>query len=202
VFGLPSFATTLLSKLILIGHYKPAEWPLWSADVWKSEFVTSTYETLTVPLLLDMLTGTPYLAWFLRLLGVKIGSRTCLLSHDITEFDMVRIGDEAVLNMHAAPQTHLFEDRVMKVGYVDFEKDACCKPYSVCLPNSRVAEGAQLGCLSLLMKGEVVPANETWEGAPIAPAPAAREDSGSSSTDTRSRHSASTDAATSESASA
>lgn len=116
-----------------------------------------------------MLTGTPYLAFFLRLLGVKVGSRATLLSHDITEFDMVSIGNETVLNMHAAAQTHLFEDRVMKVGRVDIEANACCKPYSVCLPNSRIAEGAQLGCLSLLMKGETVPANETWEGAPIAP---------------------------------
>lgn len=154
---------------MLIGRYRPAEWPLWSSEVWKSEFITSTYETLTVPLFLEMLTGTPYLAFFLRLLGAKVGSRATLLSHDITEFDMVSIGDEAVLNMHAAAQTHLFEDRVMKVGRVDIEANACCKPYSVCLPNSRIAEGGQLGCLSLLMKGETVPADETWEGAPIAP---------------------------------
>lgn len=117
-----------------------------------------------------MLIGTPYLAFFLQLLGVQVGSRATLLSHDITEFDMVKIGDEAVLNMHAAPQTHLFEDRVMKVGRVDVEANACCKSYSICLPNSRVGEGAQLGSLSLLMKGEAVPANEMWEGAPIAPA--------------------------------
>ncbi|KAJ9609053.1 hypothetical protein H2200_006824 [Cladophialophora chaetospira] len=169
VFGIPSFLTTLFSKLILIRRYHPAEWPLWSADVWKSEFVTSTYETLTVALFLDMLTGTPYLAFFLRLLGVQVGSRATLLSTDITEFDMVSIGDEAVLNMHAAGQTHLFEDRVMKVGRVDVEANACCKPYSICLPNSRVGEGGQLGSLSLLMKGEAVPVNESWEGAPIAP---------------------------------
>ncbi|KAJ9646302.1 hypothetical protein H2204_000965 [Knufia peltigerae] len=170
VFGLPSFFTTLIFKLILIGTYRCAEWPLWSVDVWKSEFVTSTYETLAVPFLVEMLTGTPYLAFFLRLLGVQVGSRATLLSHDITEFDMVKIGDEAVLNMHAAPQTHLFEDRVMKVGRVDVEAEGCCMPYSICLPNSHVGEGAQLGSLSLLMKGEAVPAHETWEGAPIAPA--------------------------------
>ena len=170
VFGLPSFFTTLSFKIMLIGTYRCAEWPLWSVDVWKSEFITSTYETLTVPLLVEMLTGTPYLAFFLRLLGVQVGSRATLLSHDITEFDMVKIGDEAVLNMHAAPQTHLFEDRVMKVGRVDVEANACCMPYSICLPNSHVGEGAQLGSVSLLMKGEAVPANETWEGAPIAPA--------------------------------
>lgn len=103
------------------------------------------------------------------MLGVQIGSLTTLLSEDITEFDMVSIGDEAVINRHAGPQTHLFEDRIMKIGRVDVEKRACMKSYSVALPGSRIAEGGQLGCLSLVMKGEVVPANEAWEGAPIGP---------------------------------
>lgn len=137
--------------------------------MWRSEFVTSVYEALAVPFGLSTLTGTPYLNACLRLLGVEIGARATLLAHDITEYDMVSFGDEAVLNIHSAPQTHLFEDRVMKVGRVDIEANACCKTYSVCLPNSRVAEGGQLECLSLLMKGETVPANEAWEGAPIAP---------------------------------
>ena len=169
IFSIPSFLTTLIFKFLLHPCYQTTEWPLWSTPVWTSEFITSTYESLAVPFILDLLTGTPYLAFFLRLLGVQIGSRATLLSHDITEFDMVSIGDEAVLNMHAAPQTHLFEDRVMKVGRVDVERRACCKSYSVCLPGSRVAEGGMLGSLSLLMKGEVVPEGEAWEGAPIKP---------------------------------
>jgi non-ribosomal peptide synthetase-like protein len=92
-----------------------------------------------------------------------------MLSNDITEYDMVSLGDEAVINRHAGPQTHLFEDRVMKVGRVDIETRATMKAYSICLPNSRVAEGGQLGSLSLVMKGETVPSRELWEGSPIAP---------------------------------
>jgi non-ribosomal peptide synthetase-like protein len=170
VFCIPAFFATWFLKIVFFGRYQPAQWPLWSTDVWKSEFITSTFESLTGPLFLDFLSGTPYLNFCLRLLGVRIGKRATLLSHDITEFDMVKIGDEAVLNMHAAAQTHLFEDRVMKVGRVDVENNACLKPYSICLPDSRVAEGAELGSLSLLMKGEIVPKCERWQGAPIAPA--------------------------------
>lgn len=79
------------------------------------------------------------------------------------------IGDEAVINRFSATQTHLFEDRVMKIGRVDLEARACLKTYAIGLPNSSVGEGAQLGSLSLVMKGETVPAGEAWEGAPIAP---------------------------------
>jgi hypothetical protein len=111
----------------------------------------------------------PFLAWVFRLLGVQMGARTTLLSNDITERDMVTIGDEAVINRHAGPQTHLFEDRVMKIGRIDVEAHGCMKAYSICLPNSRIAAYGQLGCLSLVMKGETVPDKEAWEGAQIAP---------------------------------
>jgi hypothetical protein len=38
---------------------------------------------------------------------------------DITEFDCVHIGDHSELNALSCPQTHLFEDRVMKIDRVD-----------------------------------------------------------------------------------
>jgi acetyltransferase-like isoleucine patch superfamily enzyme len=37
---------------------------------------------------------------------------------DITEFDCVEVGDFCAINALAALQTHLYEDRVMKVGRV------------------------------------------------------------------------------------
>lgn len=159
----------MAAKWILIGRYEPAEWPLWSVKVWRSEFVTSVYETLLEPLLTDKLVGTPFLAMCFRLLGVNIGARVTMLSSDITEYDMVTLEDEATINQHAGPQTHLFEDRVMKIGTVHLEKRACMKPYSICLPNSRISYSSQLGSLSLLMKGESIPSNQAWEGVPIAP---------------------------------
>lgn len=169
VFILPALAVSVFFKWVLIGRYTSAEWPLWSADVWRSEFVTSVYETLVKPLFLQSIEGTPFLGWVLMLMGVQVGSKCTLLSSDITEFDMVSLGDECVVNRHAGPQTHLFEDRVMKIGRVDLERRSCLRAYSICLPNSRVAAGGQLGSLSLVMKGETVSAGEAWEGAPIAP---------------------------------
>lgn len=169
LFGLPALLLTLLAKWVLIGRYTSAEWPLWSNEVWRSEFVTSTYDSLAAPAFTNQLTGTPYLAMCFRLFGVKIGKRVTLLHNDITEYDMVTIGDEAIINNNAGAQTHLFEDRVMKIGKVTMEDRSVLKSYSICLPNSRISENAQVGALSLVMKGESVPPNEAWEGAPIAP---------------------------------
>ena len=169
LFALPALFFTALLKWTLIGVYKPSEWPLWSLNVWLSEAVTSTWETITEPLLATLLVGTPYLAWCFRLMGANVGSRVTLLSSDITEYDCVTIGDEAIINHSCGAQTHLFEDRIMKVGQVSFGRRSCAKPYSICLPGSSISDGAQLGCLSLLMKGENLPECTAWEGAPVVP---------------------------------
>ena len=169
LFALPALFFTALLKWTLIGVYRPAEWPLWSLNVWLSEAVTSTWETIAEPLLASLLVGTPYLAWCFRLMGADVGARVTLLSSDITEYDCVTIGDEAIVNQSCGAQTHLFEDRVMKVGQVTMGRRSCAKPYSICLPGSSISDGAQLGSLSLLMKGECLPEYTAWEGAPVVP---------------------------------
>ncbi|MDB5156717.1 MAG: peptide synthetase, partial [Mucilaginibacter sp.] len=116
--GVPSFLVPLVLKWVFIGKYKAQQKPMWSWAVWKSEAVTSTYEALAIPFFLDYLQGTPWLPPFMRLLGVKVGKRVWMNTTDITEFDMVTIHDDAALNQDCGPQTHLFEDRVMKVGAV------------------------------------------------------------------------------------
>jgi non-ribosomal peptide synthetase-like protein len=109
IFALPSLFLTALLKWTLIGRYRDSEWPLWSLNVWLSEAVTSTWETITEPLLASLLVGTPYLAWCFRLMGVKIGSKVTLLHSDITEYDCVSIGDEAIINESCGAQVcHLF----------------------------------------------------------------------------------------------
>jgi non-ribosomal peptide synthetase-like protein len=182
VWSLPSLFVTAALKWLLIGRYTPAEWPLWSLNVWLSEAVTSTWETLTMPLLASVLVGTPYLAWCFRLLGVQIGSKVTLLHPDITEYDCVSIGDEATINAMCGAQTHLFEDRIMKIGRVSFGKRSCSKPYSICLPGSSLSDGAQLGSLSLVMKSENLPENTAWEGAPVRPRAQRRRDASANTT--------------------
>ena len=119
LYGLASFLLVVALKWILIGRYRPCARAMWTPFVWISEAVTNLYESLAVPNFLDFLRGTPMLPWALRLLGAKIGKGVYMNTTDLTEFDCVRIGDEAELNAWCGPQTHLFEDRVMKIGLVE-----------------------------------------------------------------------------------
>jgi non-ribosomal peptide synthetase-like protein len=157
-------------KWVVIGRYKPVVQPLWSFFVWRTELVTSTYENLAVPLLLTPLLGTPFLNFYLRLMGCRIGSRTFIDTTDITEFDLVQIGKDVALNADAGLQTHLFEDRVMKVSGVTIGDRAVIGSMAIALYDSVIEEDARLGDLSVLMKGERLPAGTSWEGSPAQPA--------------------------------
>jgi len=58
-------------------------------------------------------------------LGCKIGRGVYMDTTDITEFDCISIGDHSEINALACPQTHLFEDRVMKIDHVTIGEGVC-----------------------------------------------------------------------------
>ncbi len=166
--GLGATLVTAGMKWLLMGRYRPCERPLWSVFVWKTELVTSLRENLADLYLLDVLKGTPFLPLCFRLFGAKMGRRVYLETTDMTEFDLVRIGDDAALNRDCTIQTHLFEDRVMKMSAIDIGAECSVGAVSLVLYDTAMEEGAELGSMSLLMKGEVLPAGSAWEGIPAA----------------------------------
>jgi non-ribosomal peptide synthetase-like protein len=153
-------------KWLVVGRYKPVEKPLWSRYVWRSELVTSTYENVAVPLFCEHLQGTPFLNLYLRLLGAKIGRGVYMDTADITEFDVVSVGDRAALNEGCGLQTHLFEDRVMKISTIEIGAECTVGASAIVLYDSVMEPGAALDDLSMLMKGETLPANTVWQGSP------------------------------------
>ncbi|MCB8828360.1 hypothetical protein LJD47_25450, partial [Escherichia coli] len=74
------------------------------------------------------------------------------------------IGDDVALNDFAGLQTHLFEDRVMKVSGVSVRDRATIGSYAIVLYDAEIGADAQLGDLSVVMKGETLPPGTSWEG--------------------------------------
>ncbi|HEY0298955.1 MAG TPA: hypothetical protein VGB84_07025, partial [Arachidicoccus sp.] len=167
--GIPALLITVLLKWGLAGKYKEEQKPMWSSKVWLSEAVTSTYEALAVPFMLEYLKGTPFLPMALRLFGVKIGKKVWMNTTDITEYDLVHIGDNTALNDDCGPQTHLFEDRVMKTGSVKIGSNCSIGTRSIILYGSDIGDNSKLEPLSLVMKGETLPKNQSWTGSPVRP---------------------------------
>jgi len=157
---------TIAMKWLLIWRYQPCEKPLWSTFVWRNELLNALHEHLAEPFLVGALSGTPFVCWYFRLLGARIGRRVYMETTDFSEFDLARIGDEAELNADCTVQTHLFEDRVMKMSTVDIGPRCNVGAGSLVLYDTRMEAGSQIDDLSLLMKGEVLPAGTAWQGVP------------------------------------
>lgn len=153
-------------KWILMGRYRPCERPLWSPFVWKTEVVTSLLDNYASPFFLDLLAGTPFICWFFRLMGTKIGKRVYLDTTELTEFDLIQIGDDVAVNLDCTLQTHLFEDRVMKMSTVEIGNGCNLGAMSLILYDTQLGDGSSVGDLSLVMKGESLPPNTAWTGIP------------------------------------
>jgi non-ribosomal peptide synthetase-like protein len=158
-------AVVVALKWAVMGRFKPVIVPLWSRYVWFNEMVNGAYESIMAPVV-GFFFGTPVAAMLLRLLGCKIGRHCYIGSSLFSEFDLVRIGDHVALNGGAIIQNHLFEDRIMKSSYIDIKERCAVGNMAVVLYDTRMEEGAVLGPMSLLMKGETMPANSAWHGIP------------------------------------
>jgi non-ribosomal peptide synthetase-like protein len=86
----------------------------------------------------------------------------------MTEFDLISLGDDVALNKDCTVQTHLFEDRVMKTSSIQIDDRCSVGCLSLVLYDTHMRAGSELGDLSLLMKGETLPADTRWEGIPAS----------------------------------
>ena len=84
----------------------------------------------------------------------------------LTEFDLVHVGDDATIGTEASLQTHLFEDRVMKMSTITIADGASIGTRAIVLYDTIVGEHASLRPLSLVMKGEELPPHTSWRGIP------------------------------------
>ncbi len=153
-------------KWAVVGRYASRVEPLWSSFVRRTEFVSGVYEASAVPALLMFLSGTPLLGPLLRLYGVHVGRRSLLDTTYITEFDLVHLGDDVSIGAAVSLQTHLFEDRVMKMNHVRIGDRASLGTRAVVLYSTEVGDDVVLAPLSLVMKGESLPAGTAWTGIP------------------------------------
>jgi non-ribosomal peptide synthetase-like protein len=160
-----SITATALIKMIVTGKQKAVVKPLWSRFVWHNELVNGVYETVAAGAMLP-LAGSPLIAPCLRMMGCKVG-RWCFIETTLfSEFDLVEIGDRACLNVGATIQTHLFEDRIFKSDSLHIGNDCTVGNMAVVLYGTQMQAGSVLGPLSVLMKGEALPALTRWHGIP------------------------------------
>ncbi|TMC13876.1 MAG: hypothetical protein E6J34_24315 [Chloroflexi bacterium] len=85
------------------------------------------------------------------------GRRIWLITTYLTEFALVRGEDDAAVGHGTFLQTHLFEDRVMKMSAITIGASSCVGSRCVVFSDAEVGADASLDSLSLVMKGEKLP---------------------------------------------
>lgn len=165
-FVIGEFYIIALLKWLLIGTYKNVTAPMYSSFVYRSELITSLYDNVISPFLLEALQGTPFISFFLRMLGAKISKYAVINSTYLSEFDLVEIGDFSCINKDSTIQTHLFEDRIFQTGPIKIEDGCTVGDRSTLLYNTVMQNHSTLGDFSLLMKGETLYKLTEWEGIP------------------------------------
>ncbi|MEV7186602.1 Pls/PosA family non-ribosomal peptide synthetase [Kitasatospora sp. NPDC093102] len=161
-------AVTTAAKWLLVGRFRVAEHPLWSSFVWRNELYDTFVEELAMPFGGHAITGTPYLNAWLRSLGARIGRGVWCETHWLPETDLVTVEAGASVNRGTVLQTHLFHDRVMRLGPVHLAAGSTTGPHSIVLLNSSLGAGTTVGPASLVMRGENVPGATRWLGNPVA----------------------------------
>mmetsp|Transcript_10452 Transcript_10452/g.23095 ORF Transcript_10452/g.23095 Transcript_10452/m.23095 type:complete len:1809 (+) Transcript_10452:41-5467(+) len=121
--------------------------------------------------LLELLSGSPYMAAYLRLLGCKIGSDCCLYPSrcdlQMPEPDLVEIGDRCVLDC-AHIVTHLNTRGNFELKKIVLESDVTLRHSSRTQQSVRMEPGSMLLEKALVLTGELVEADSVWVGAPAS----------------------------------
>ncbi len=165
--SLCAVVATICAKWLLMGRYAPGEHPLWSFFVWRDELVNTLQEQLAGAWLLSHALGSPVVPAYLRVMGAKIGKNVWFETLAVTEFDLVSLGDGCAVNRGACIETHLFHDRLLRMGPARLGSDSTLGPNSAVLPDTILGEGCSVGGRSVVLRGERLPSHTRWHGAPV-----------------------------------
>ena len=161
-------ALTVAGKWLIIGRYRRGEHPLWSFFVWRDEVMNSLQDQLAGTWLLGFALGSALLPLYLRAMGAKVGRGVWCESLTITEFDMVKLEDGCVVNRFACIETHLFHDRLLRIGPTRLGARSSIGPATAVLPDTAIGARARVGGRSVVLRGEELPPRTRWHGAPVS----------------------------------
>ncbi len=165
--ALVATAVTVAMKWSLIGHYRRSEHPLWCSFVWRDEMMNAAQEQLADERLLRLAMGTPIMSMYLRAMGSKIGRGVWCETTAVTEHDMIDLGDGTAVNRGGCLMTHLFHDRLLRIGPTRLDPGATLGPTAVVLPDTHVGTGTRVFGHSVVLRGEELPAGTRWHGTPV-----------------------------------
>ncbi|MFF4759231.1 Pls/PosA family non-ribosomal peptide synthetase [Streptomyces sp. NPDC001292] len=170
VFGTGGFLLVcvfpIAAKWILVGRWKPAEFPVWSAAYLRFWIVKALLHAN--PMILFI--GNPVYVMYLRALGARIGKDVTILSHSVPVCtDLLTIGAGTVIRKDSFFLCYRAHAGHIQTGRIDIGRDVFIGEKSVLDIDTSMGDRSQLGHASALYRGQHVPAGERRHGSPAQP---------------------------------
>ncbi|MFJ4521344.1 Pls/PosA family non-ribosomal peptide synthetase [Streptomyces sp. NPDC088810] len=156
----------VLAKWLLVGRWKPGEFPIWGAAYLRFWFVKVLLHANPMVLFV----GTPLYVLYLRVLGARIGKGVTILSRSVPVCtDLVTIGAGTVIRKESFFLCYRAHAGRIQTGRVTLGRDVYVGEKTVLDIDTSLGDGAQLGHASALHSGQAVPDGEHWHGSPAEP---------------------------------
>jgi non-ribosomal peptide synthetase-like protein len=167
LFGGVAFLVTcavpIVAKWVLIGRWKPQEFPVWSLAYVRFWLV----KTLIRVNPLALFVGSPLYLLYLRALGANIGRGVAIFSRTIPVCtDLLTIGDGTVIRKDTSFVCYRAHAGRIQTGEVTLGRNVVVAEQSVLDIGTSMGDDAQLGHASALHTSQAVPDGESWHGSP------------------------------------
>jgi non-ribosomal peptide synthetase-like protein len=166
--GLVLCALAVFTKWFVLGPIREGRHALWSCWCCRWDILYEVWAAYAVPVLLAF-EGTPFVAWWLRAMGCRVGRGVVFGSSflQVVDPDLLEIGDGATVSCHL--QSHSFEDRVLKLAPVRIGAGADVERGAVLLYGADIGDGARVAANSVVMKREMLLPGLSYAGCPTRP---------------------------------
>lgn len=162
----------LFAKWLLMGRRRPGRYNYDTSSYamrWELYQLTAKIRKISRLNLLQFISGTPYMNWYFRANGGKIGEDVCLYPAGADPFmpepDLVTIGDRSVIDC-ASIVCHLNTRGNFELAPIVIEKECTLRTRSRLQQGVHMEEGSQLLEKSIAMTGEVLDKRSVWQGGP------------------------------------
>ncbi|MEU7059252.1 Pls/PosA family non-ribosomal peptide synthetase [Streptomyces sp. NPDC046197] len=159
-------AIPVIAKWVLVGRWKPGEFPVWSPAYLRFWIVKTLLHVNPMVLFI----GNPVYVLYLRALGARIGKGVTILSHSVPVCtDLLTIGSGTVIRKDSSFLCYRAHAGRIQTGRITLGRDVFIGEKTVLDIDTSMGDGAQLGHASALYQGQAIPDGEHRNGSPAQP---------------------------------
>ncbi|MBO0790922.1 MAG: amino acid adenylation domain-containing protein, partial [Ktedonobacteraceae bacterium] len=163
VFTVIFFLLPILGGRLLGRYLRPGWYPLWG----KTFLLWWFYGKVLSLSAAGLLSGSPLLPPYLRLIGAKIGRHCHLPAGSIRMPMLLEIGERVSIGHGARLQPSIVEGGWLRLAPIHIGSGVFIGANSIVMAGAQIGDQSSIGEQSLVSADQIIPANEHWAGSPI-----------------------------------